>query len=297
MRKYVIIILTILIPHTILSQDWDSVKIKTHKINDRISMLEGKGGNIGVLAGEDGLMIIDAQYAEISEKNRAAMAAISDKDIRFILNTHWHGDHVGGNEYFAKDGAVILAQDNVRKRMSSAQFMKWVKRDVPASPKAALPTITFRDQITFYLNDEEVYVFHGAPAHTDGDAAVWFKTSNVIHTGDVFVTYGFPFIDYSAGGMLNGLIKFQGKVLSMIDDETIIIPGHGPISRKSDLEKFRNQLIDIRSKIMPLIEAGMTQDEVIKANPIVEYDKIWGTGWIKSKDFLVLVYDGLKADK
>jgi len=197
---------------------------------------------------------------------------------------------------FAKEGAVILAQDNVRKRMSTGQFMEWIERDVAPYPKAAMPIITFQDQITFHLNDEEVYVFHSAPAHTDGDAVIWFKTSNVVHMGDIFVTYGFPFIDVSAGGMLNGMIEFQGKVLEMINDQTKIIPGHGPVSTKSDLEKFRNQLIDIRSKIMPLIEAGKTQDEVITENPIAEYDELWPTGFVKSKDFILLVYRGLKAD-
>ena len=296
MRTSIITFLIIVFPSLIFSQDWDSVQVKTHKINDRISMLEGRGGNIGVLSGEDGMMMIDAQYAELNTKITNALAAISDKDVKFIVSTHWHFDHVGGNELFAKEGAVILAQDNVRKRMSSDQFMEWVERDVPAYPKAAMPVITFQDQITFHLNDEEVYVFQHVPAHTDGDAVIWFKTSNVVHMGDTFVTYGFPFIDVSAGGMLNGMIEFQAKVLEMIDDQTKIIPGHGPISTKSDLVKFRDQLIDIRSKIMLLIEAGKTQDEVITENPIEEYDEMWPSGFVKSKDFILLVYRGLKAD-
>ena len=296
MRTSIITFAIIALPSLVLSQDWDSVQVKTHKINDRISMLEGRGGNIGVLSGEDGIMMIDAQYAELNAKITNALAAISDKDIRFIVSTHWHFDHVGGNELFAKEGAVILAQDNVRKRMSTGQFMEWIERDVAPYPKAAMPIITFQDQITFHLNDEEVYVFHSAPAHTDGDAVIWFKTSNVVHMGDIFVTYGFPFIDVSAGGMLNGMIEFQGKVLEMIDDQTKVISGHGPVSTKSDLEKFRNQLIDIRSKIMPLIKAGKTQDEVITENPIADYDELWPNGFVKSEDFILLVYRGLKAD-
>jgi cyclase len=295
MKKYIIAILVLFISsHGVLSQDWASVTIKTHKINDKISVLEGRGGNIGVLAGDDGMMIIDAQYAELNAKISQALATISDKGIQFILNTHWHGDHVGGNALLAKDGAVILAQDNVRKRMTTEQFMEWVDRKVPPSPKAALPVITFQDQITFHLNNEEVYVFHSAPAHTDGDAVVWFKTSNVIHMGDLMVTYGFPYIDVSAGGMLDGLIEFQGDVLQQINDQTVVIPGHGAISSKSDLEKFRNQLIDIRAKIMPYVEAGKSIDEVIKENPIAEYDEIWPNGWVKSKDFLLLTYRGIK---
>lgn len=294
MRKYTFALLVLLIPQIILSQDWDSIEIKTYKINDKISVLEGSGGNIGVLHGEDGIMIIDSQYAELNEKITKSLGAISDRELKFIVNTHWHFDHVGGNELLAKDGAVILAQDNVWKRMSTGQFMEWIERDIPAFPKAALPIITFKNEITFHLNDEEVYVFHSGPAHTDGDAAVWFKTSNAIHMGDTFVTYGFPFIDVSAGGTLNGMIAFQGNVLKMIDDQTKVIPGHGPILGKSDLEKFRNQLIEVRSKIMPLIEAGKTRDEVITENPIAEYDEIWPDGFVKSKDFLLLVYQRLK---
>lgn len=297
MKNLLVSCLILTMPGFTYCQEWDKVEIKTHKINDKISVLFGRGGNIGVLSGKDGVMIIDAQYAELSDKISQAIVEITDKNLKFILSTHWHGDHVGGNELLAKNGAVIVAQDNVRKRMSTEQYMEWVDRQVPAASAAAMPIITFNQQITFHINDEEVYVYHGAAAHTDGDAVVWFKTSNVIHMGDLFVTYGFPFIDVSAGGMLNGMIDFQGKVLEMINDETVVIPGHGPISTKSDLEKFRNQLIDIRNKLMPFVEAGKTQDETISANPLSEYDELWSSGWVKSKDFILLVYAGLKADK
>ena len=291
-----IVTLIFLIGTPVLAQNWDTVKIIPHVVTSGVYMLEGQGGNIGVLTGEDGILVIDDQYPELAPKIMSAIAKISQKDIRFVINTHWHGDHVGGNQALSEAGAIVVAQENVRTRMSTDQFMEWMKRDVPARPKAALPVITFQDRITFHFNNKEILVYHGPPAHTDGDAVIWIKESNVIHTGDTFVTYGFPFIDESAGGSLNGLIAFLGEILEMINDETKVIPGHGPISSRQDIVNFRAKLIEIRGKILPLIEAGKSRDEVITENPLSYYDDNWSTGWIKSKDFITLVYAGLKAD-
>lgn len=278
------------------SQDWDKVEITTHKVASNVYMLEGSGGNIGVLPGEDGILVIDSQYPELAPKIKSAIAQISSKEIRFVVNTHWHGDHVGANSAMARDGAIVVAHLNARIRMSTDQFMERQQRDVPALNKEALPVITFEDKIRFHFNDQEILVFHGPSAHTDGDIVIWIKESNVIHTGDVFVTYGFPFIDESAGGSLDGLISFLAEILQAIDDQTKVIPGHGPVSTKADIAEFKARLVEIRDKILPLIQAGKSVDEIIAINPLAEYDEIWPASWIKSDDFITVSYNAIKAD-
>ena len=175
-----------------LSQNLENVEITTIPVADGIYMLKGEGGNIGVLAGEDGVFLIDDQYAVLSDKIIAAVKEISQEPIRFLINTHWHADHTGGNENFGRAGVTIIAHDNVRDRLSTEQFMEILDRKVPASPPEALPIITFNDTVTFYLNNEEIYTFHAAPAHTDGDSIIHFKDANVIHTGDIYVNGSYP---------------------------------------------------------------------------------------------------------
>lgn len=275
-------------------QDLEKVEIVTHNVAPNVFMLVGEGGNIGVLTGEDGVLVIDDQFAELAPKIKLAIARLNPNEIRFVVNTHLHGDHVGGNEALAKDGAIVVAHSNVRERMSTEPPMEGQQRE--AATNMALPVITFGDQITFHFDDQEIRVFHGPPAHTDGDVAIWIKESNVIHTGDLFVTYGFPYIDETAGGSLNGMIDFLAIILEVIDDQTKVIPGHGPVSSKSDIEEFRAKLMEIRSKILPLIQAGKSLDEIVTINPLAEYDEIWPDSWIKSKDFIATSYNAIKAD-
>jgi len=229
------------------SQEFDKVQISTIKVAENIYMLQGQGGNIGVCVGEDGVFIVDDQFAPLTAKIKAAIAKLSNKSIRFVINTHWHFDHVGGNENMGEAGAVIVAHENVRKRMSTDQFIEFFNKKLPPSPKVALPVITFTQDIAFHLNNEETRIFHATNAHTDGDAIVFFKKSNVIHTGDIYFAGIYPFIDTSSHGSIDGMIKAAKHILSIINDDTKVIPGHGPLSKKAELAEYVEMLVSLNN--------------------------------------------------
>jgi cyclase len=278
-------------------QDFSKVEIKTEKLAEGVWMLTGAGGNIGVSAGADGVFMIDSQYAPLTDKIRAAIAAVTDKKIRFLLNTHWHGDHVGGNENLGKTGVVIVAQENVRKRMSTEQFNKMFDKKEPPSPAAALPLVTFVDAISFHVNGDDVDAFHVPPAHTDGDAIVYFRKANVLHMGDTFFNGMFPFIDLSSGGSIAGMIGACDRGLSMGDASTKVIPGHGPLGSKADLKAFRDMLVASRDAVAPLVKAGKSLDEVKAAKPTAAYDEKWGKGFVKPDVWATLLYTDLSGSK
>ena len=273
-------------------QNFDQVQIQTEKLADGVYMLTGSGGNIGVCAGEDGVLMIDSQYAPLTEKIRAAVDAISDQPIRFLINTHWHSDHTGGNENLAKKGAVIFAHENVRKRMSTNQSI--FGNDVPASSKAALPVVTFDQGMTFYLNGNEIELLHIPHAHTDGDVLVHFPKPDVLHTGDIYFEGMYPFIDVSSGGSIDGMIRAVDKVLAMIDEDTIIIPGHGLLSNKEKLQGYRKMLATIRERVAQHLNDGKTLEEILAARPTQEFDAAMGQGFMNGERFVGLVYDSLK---
>jgi glyoxylase-like metal-dependent hydrolase (beta-lactamase superfamily II) len=274
-------------------QDFDSVEIGTIEVAQGIYMLTGSGGNIGVSAGEDGVFLIDDQYAPLTEKIRQAVAEISPEPIRFLLNTHWHGDHTGGNENLGKAGVVIVAHENVRARMSSEQFLEFFGSRVPPSPKAALPAVTFSDAVTFYFNGEEIHVAHFPPAHTDGDSVIQFRQANVIHTGDLFTYEQYPFIDVASGGSINGLIRGAKRLLSLVDMETRLIPGHGPLGDRSRLQEFHDMLVTILNRIVAGVEAGQSLDEIVQREPAREFDAKWGQKFLSSEQFVRLVHSSL----
>ncbi|MFI2811297.1 MBL fold metallo-hydrolase [Microbulbifer sp. M83] len=279
---------------TALAQDrFAEVEISTQKVTDHIHMLQGAGGNIAVFSGEDGVFMVDDQYAPLTERIGAAVAAISDKPVRFVVNTHWHGDHTGGNENFGEAGALVVAHENVRKRMSTEQFMTLFDRKVPASPAEALPVITFTDATTFHWNGEDVHVQHVDPAHTDGDSIVHFRNANVIHMGDTFFNGSYPFIDLSSGGSVDGVVAAMDNVLSLANDSTRIIPGHGPLSNKAELKAQRDLLVKLRNQIQALVDQGMSREEVIAAQPTREYDDQYGQGFMKPDVWTGIVYDSL----
>ena len=256
-------------------------------------MLKGRGGNIGVSAGDDGVLLIDDQYAPLTAKIRAAVGQISDKPIRFVLNTHWHGDHTGGNENLGQAGALVVAHENVRARMSIEQFMDFFDRAVPASPGGALPVVTFTDTVTFHLNGEEIRAFHVSSAHTDGDSMIHFPRANVLHAGDVYFNGVYPFIDVGSGGSVDGLIAAVERALALANDETKIIPGHGPLSGRKELVAYRDMLSAIRDGIAPMVAAGRSVEEIRAAEPTASFDERWGGGWISPDDFVSFVYDSL----
>jgi len=275
--------------------DFSKVEVTSAKVAEGVYVLTGQGGNIGVSLGEDGVFLIDDQYAPLTTKIRAAVSSLTPQPIRFVLNTHWHGDHSGGNENLGKLGIVIVAHENVRKRMSVEQFLEAFGQKVPASPKAALPIITFADSITFHLNGDEIRSFHVAPAHTDGDTVVHFKKANVVHMGDCFFNGMYPFIDLSSGGSIDGVIAAADKVLAITDMSTKIIPGHGPVGDKAALQIFRDVLVSIRDRVKTMVVAGKTLDEVKAAAPTKDFDAKWGGGFMKPEVFTAIVYQSLKG--
>ncbi|MCH7928250.1 MAG: MBL fold metallo-hydrolase [Candidatus Dadabacteria bacterium] len=275
------------------AQDFDSVEIKTIKITENIYMLQGRGGNIGVIVGKDGVLMIDDEFAPLGDKIRAAISKISDKQIKFLINTHWHRDHTGGNEIFANSGAIIVAHENVRKTMSTQQFIKMFKRTVPPSPKAALPIVTFSKDINFYINEEEIKVLHIQNAHTDGDGVIYFKNSNVLHMGDIYFAERYPFIDLSSGGSITGVIRGVEFVLSFIDENTKIIPGHGNLSNKEELSEYLDMLKSAKLETEDLIKKGKSFQEIVDSDVLKEFDPRYGQGFLKRDKFLSIVYDSL----
>lgn len=269
------------------------VQIVVQGITDNIFMLQGQGGNIAVVKDEGGLWMIDDQFAPLTEKIVRACKSISDSEIKFVLNTHWHGDHTGGNENMRGEGAVIIAHENVRKRMNSEQFMSLWDAKVPASSKAALPEITFTEDIQFYSHDEQVSVIHMPNAHTDGDAIVHFPESNVIHMGDLYFQGTYPFIDIDAGGSIDGIIAGVEKTIALCDKETVLIPGHGRLSNRSELQDYLDMLTGVRDKIYKGIKYKVSLEQMIKTDYLESFTEEWGGGFIDSKTMILMVHSGL----
>lgn len=288
--------LSALLP-TEAQQNFDNVQIQTHTVTKNIYMLEGAGGNIGVCVGENGVFLVDDQFAPLTEKIQKAVAQVSEKPIRFLLNTHWHFDHTGGNENLGKAGAVIVAHENVRQRMSTEQFMKFFDRRVPAAPDIALPVITFTTEIKFHLNGETIEVYHPDPAHTDGDAIVFFRTSNVVHMGDIYFEGLYPFIDLDSKGSIDGVIQAVHYALGQMDGETKVIPGHGPLSNKENLTAYVAMLETIRDRVKKMVAEKKTLEEVIASKPTADLDAKYGNGFMKPDQFVTLVYKSLSAQK
>ena len=282
----------------ILAQDRDfaSVEIASKPIRGGIYLLTGRGGNMAVSAGEDGVFLVDDQYAPLTEKINAAIRQIQSEPVRFVVNTHWHGDHTGGNENLGEAGAVIVAHGNVRLRLSVEQFQKMRERTIPASPEGALPVITFTDAVTFYLNGESVHVFHVPPAHTDGDSVVHFQGADVLHAGDIFFNGTYPFIDIDSGGSIEGMIDAQERILSLCGDDSVIIPGHGPIADAADLRNTRRMLMTVRDRVRSAIAAGMTVEDLIASDPLDDLNREWGGGFIEPSQMLAIVHADLSRD-
>jgi len=252
--------------------DMADVEIGVTDLGDGLYLLTGRGGNMGLSVGEDATFLIDDQFAPLTPKIRAAIAELTDQPVKFVFNTHWHFDHVGGNENFGETGSVIVAHDNVRERMSKDQFLEAFNREVPASPPEALPVVTFNDRVTFHLNGETIRAFHTPHAHTDGDSVIHFDGANVFHMGDTFFHKMYPFIDASSGGSVNGVIEAANAVLAMADEESVIIPGHGPIAGRDDLRAYRDMLATVRDSINAMIADGMSLEQVQAANPTADFD-------------------------
>ena len=273
-------------PFQLYGQDFDNIEITTNHVKGNIYYLEGSGGNIGVIVGDDGVLIVDDQFAPLTNKIEAAITDLIKLPVTFVVNSHFHYDHTDGNENFGRAGAFIVAQDNARRRMESTQVLA-SGREQEAYENVGLPKITFFDSMRFYFNDEPIELIHTGAGHTDGDAQVYFLESNVIHTGDMFVRYVLPFIDQNNGGSLDGMIEATDKLASIINDETIIIPGHGELSNRDDLLNYRDMLVTIRGNLTRAKVQGLTPAEMLGTEP--------ADGWAPAGDgtnqWLLRAYD------
>ena len=277
------------------AQKFKDVEIIVNQLdNNGTYMLVGKGGNIGLSVGDDGVLLIDSQFKQLTDKILSAINnRITDKPVKFLIDTHWHQDHTGGNENFVKNGAIILAHENVRERLNTEQFVDFLNKTFEASPLNALPTITYNDSITFYFNEDKIDVYHLPHAHTDGDSIIYFNKRNIIHTGDIYVNGRYPFIDHSSGGSIDGIITGIEKIISIIDNETKVIPGHGLLSNLDELQDYLIMLKDIRQQVLIMVNNGATLDEIIKSDITAKYDKLYSDNFINSGDFLGFVYNDL----
>jgi glyoxylase-like metal-dependent hydrolase (beta-lactamase superfamily II) len=287
-----VLVFLLFLPILVVAQDdFSKVEIKATKVNGNVYMLEGSGGNIGVSVGADGILIVDDQFAPLADKIKAALKTLGEGKLKFILNTHWHGDHTGGNAQFGTE-APIIAHDNVRKRMSSEQRLEFFKQTVPASPKEALPVITFDQSLSVHFNGEEIKVIHFPHGHTDGDSVIFFTTSNVVHMGDDFFSGKFPFVDLDNGGSVEGMAKNIGEIIPKLPAGVKLIPGHGPISTVDELKAYHHMLLTTTDIVRKKIKAKKSLDQIKKEGLPAEW-KSWGEGFMKTDQWLELVYASL----
>ena len=275
-------------------RDFSNVQIRTERLTESLFVLMGAGGNIGLSIGEDGPFVVDDQFAPLTAKIKMAIAEVSDRDVRWVLNTHWHGDHTGGNENFGEGGAFIVAHDNVFKRLNPAEFRELVGERSSQMPDAGMPVVTFDRTMTFHWNGEDIRIFRVAHAHTDGDAVVHFQKGDVVHMGDTFFNGSYPFIDVDSGGNVNGMIHSAEAVLGFATSNTKIIPGHGPVTDATGLRSYRDMLMTVRDRVLTMVNDGASQEEVLASNPTDGFDEIWaarGDQW--TARFVVSVYRSL----
>jgi len=272
--------------------DYTKVEYRSEKLADNLFVLFGGGGNIAVLTGPDGSLVVDSDVPEMSAKMRAAVSLVSDRPARFLINTHYHFDHAGGNPTLGRENTVIVAQENVRQRLSGKQTLKQdgLELTVEPTPREGLPLVTFDDALRFHVNDEEVSIGHVAHAHTDGDAFVFFQKANVLHTGDLMMSVGYPIVDAGNGGTLDGVIAGHERLLKLCNDQTRVIPGHGPVVGKADLQTYHDMLVTIRQRVAELMRKGRSIEQIVAAAPSREFDERWGKGFYKPDVFVRRVY-------
>jgi cyclase len=288
-----ILLFSFLVASQVIAQELPDKDIEIIELTGNIHVLRGIGGNIAVYSGDDGVFIVDDDMPPLAGKVDAAIRSIRDEPVRMVFNTHWHFDHTGGNEHFGNQGSLIVAHDNVYERMSTTQFSSFFGTESPPSPKAALPVVTFDQGISFHLNGGTIRALHIANAHTDGDAVLFFEEANIVHTGDLFSNRQYPFIDISSGGSARGMLKAADELIAMLNDATVIIPGHGPVANLADMQKFREMLFTVIHRIQLLIDDDKSLDEILTLSPTLNYDDVWAWDFLPPERFTKVVYDSL----
>jgi len=282
------------VPPALAQVNYDTVQVRTTPAGKGVYMLQGVGGNLGLSVGADAAFLVDDQFAPLSQKILAAVKTLTDQPVRFVVNTHWHGDHTGGNLNLANAGVIVVAHDNVRIRMSSEQFIAALNSRSPPAPLKALPIVTFTDGVAFHLNGDDIHVVHVPSAHTDGDAIIHFTAANVVHMGDTFFNGRYPLVDLSSGGSFEGIINAANAALRYVNDSTKIIPGHGALATRADLVKYRDMLATIRDRVATLIKEGKSREAVLAAKPSRDWDASHGNGTIKPDMLVGFAYDSMK---
>jgi cyclase len=298
MKRAAIVLQMLLLGTVLCAQDFSKVQITVSKVAGSVYLLQGDGGNIAASVGDDGILMVDDQYAPLAQKIRAALKSISDQPIRFIVNTHYHVDHVNANEYFQKQ-APIIAHENVRKRLENGGFLGnggSFRFEVKPVAQDALPMITFEHEVTIHMNGEDIHIIHLQAGHTDGDSIVFFPKSNVVHLGDDFLRIGFPFIDLYAGGSVLGLIAALEGIMAKLPPDVKVIPGHGPVSNLDDIRQYLKMMKDTRSIVERGVRQGKSLDQ-LKQEKVLDAWKSWSGDWITSDVYLETLYDDVTSKR
>jgi glyoxylase-like metal-dependent hydrolase (beta-lactamase superfamily II) len=290
MRKSLPLLLLAIHATAAVAQQAAPPAIETAEVAPGVHVLYGQGGNIGVSAGSDGIYLIDDQYASVTGQVVEALAKIAPGSPQFVINTHWHGDHTGGNENLAEQGSVVVAHDRVRERMASDNFSEFFQKTTPPSPAGALPVVTFNDSLSLHVNGDELRGVHVQAAHTDGDVFIVFRKANVIHTGDLMFAGLYPFIDIDSGGSVDGVIAAVDRMLALADGQTRIIPGHGKVTDRAGLEAYRQMLVVTRDRMRELVKAGRTLEEVLAARPFADYDGQLSWSFITAERYIQILH-------
>jgi len=295
MRKLFVFLILVVLAAGAQQPDFSKVEIKVAKVAGTVYMLQGYGGNIGVSVGLDGVLIVDDQYAPLADKIKAALKGITDKPVKFVLNTHWHFDHTGGNAYFGET-APIIAHENVRKRLESGGNIKAFNMTIAPAPKSALPVVTFDDKVVVHINGEDIRAIHFPKGHTDGDIVIFFPQSNVVHMGDDFFSGMFPFVDLDSGGSVQGLIADLAQIIPMLPPDVKVIPGHGPLSTLDDLKKFEDMLRGTTAAVAAAMKQCKTLDQMKQEKVLANYAD-WGKGILNADRFTEIIYNDLSGKK
>ena len=290
MRK---VLMLALVPAVLAAQNFDTITVKATALQGGVYVITGSGGNIGLSTGKDMAFLVDDQYAPLTPKLLATIAGVTQQPLKFVINTHWHFDHTGGNENVGKTGAMLVAHDNVRKRLATGGLIEYFKRTDPPAAPGALPIVTFTDSATFHVNDEEIVVFHVSPAHTDGDAIVHFTKANVVHMGDTFVVGRYPFVDLSSGGNINGVVEAADRVLSFCNADMKIIPGHGAsVSDCAYLKGYRDMIVTVRERVRAAMKDNKSFDAIKAMKLTAEFDATH-QGTMSPDDFVGFIHRSL----